>query len=451
MIYISAQPDQIYFLWQLEIQLRNFHSLGIKKDDIHVVIGYNPLTELKENFKIFIEESKDLAHFFTYPDTRNNPKYESSIRPHLLEKHWAENPNIRNETIFYHDSDILLSRIPSIHQELRDHINYVSDTRSYLDSVYILSHTDEKVFEKITSAVGISMQDVKNIDESAGGAQYILKNMDSHFWRKAYSDSEAIYKILSDYNTEELQKSIINPDYHQKKIQAWCSDMWSILWNLIYFDRKIKILEELNFSWPTDDIKEWGNKAILHYAGLHTDKKNFFYKRDYVHHTPWHDDNLDSIPPSNCSYPIIELIKRRKEELDAKRIILENILLSIDEQTEIQKKYVEKFFFQTHKATFSKPVLTIPKNLIISPELLQQIDKLIGENQFTEIHLHHIYRVDLLLSEAFHKVQNPEMLSQNKGKFQILDFPIIINIKYPNCDSTDKKVLELTNAAFELS
>lgn len=64
------------------------------------------------------------------------------------------------------------------------------------------------------------MQDVKNIDESAGGAQYILKNMDSHFWRKAYSDSEAIYKILSDYNTEELQKSIINPDYHQKKIQS---------------------------------------------------------------------------------------------------------------------------------------------------------------------------------------------------------------------------------------
>lgn len=80
----------------------------------------------------------------------------------------------------------------------------------------MLSHTDEKVFEKITSAVGISMQDVTNIDENAGGAQYILKNIDPHFWRKVYSDSETIYTILSDYNTEELQKSIINPDYHQK-------------------------------------------------------------------------------------------------------------------------------------------------------------------------------------------------------------------------------------------
>lgn len=451
MIYISAQPDQIYFLWQLEIQLSNFQSLGIKKDDIHVVIGYNPLTGLKENSKIFIKENNDLAHFFVYPDTRNNPKYESSIRPHLLEKHWLKNPDIRNETIFYHDSDILFSRIPSIDQELSDHINYVSDTRSYLDSVYILSHTDEKIFKKITSAIGIGIQDVKNIDENSGGAQYILKNMDSHFWRKVYSDSETIYTILSDYNKEELQKSIINPDYHQKKIQAWCSDMWSLLWNLIYFDREIKILEELNFSWPTDDIKEWENKAILHYAGLHTDKKNYFYKRDYAHHIPWYDDNLDSIPPTNCSYPIVKLIKRRKEELDTKRIILENILLSIDEQTEIQKKYFERYFFPTDKATISKPVLIIPQNLIIPPELLQQIDKLIGENQFTEIQLHHIYRVDLLLSEAFNKVQDSEILSQNKGKFQILDLSVTINIKYPNWDLANKTVLELTNAVFELS
>jgi len=451
MIYISAQPDQIYFLWQLEIQLRNFQSLGIDKGDIHVVIGYNPVTELKENFKIFIEENKDLANFFTYPDTRNNPKYESSIRPHLLEKHWAENSDIQNETIFYHDSDILFSRIPSIDQELNDNINYVSDTRSYLDSVYILSHTDEKVFKKITSTVGISMQDVTNIDENAGGAQYILKNIDSNFWRKVYSDSETIYTILSDYNTEELQKSIINTDYQQKKIQAWCSDMWSILWNLIYFDREIKILQELNFSWPTDDIKEWKNRAILHYAGLHTDKENYFYKRDYVHHIPWYDDNLDSIPPSNCSYPIIDLIKRRKEELDTKRTILENIVLSLDEQTEIQKKYIAKYFFPTDIKIFSKPILVIPQNLIITPELLQQIDKLIGENQYTEIELNHKYRVDLLLSEAFNKVLDPEMLAQNKGKFQLFNSPVVLHIKYPHHKLNDGSVMKLTNTVFELS
>ncbi|MEN5133003.1 hypothetical protein, partial [Elizabethkingia anophelis] len=108
-------------------------------------------------------------------------------------------------------------------------------------------------------------------------------------------------------------------------------------------------------------------------------------------------------------------------------------------------------YLKTTNIQYFRLIYGYSVNLIISPELLQQIDKLIGENQFTEIHLHHIYRVDLLLSEAFNKVQDPEMLSQNKGKFQILDFPVIINIKYPNCDSTDKKVLELTNAAFELS
>ena len=29
MIFISAKPDTIYFIWQLELQLRNFNSLDI--------------------------------------------------------------------------------------------------------------------------------------------------------------------------------------------------------------------------------------------------------------------------------------------------------------------------------------------------------------------------------------------------------------------------------------
>ena len=65
------------------------------------MIGYNPLTGLKENSKIFIEENNSLARFFVYPDTRNNPKYEPFYTPHLLEKHWVENPDTRNQTIFF--------------------------------------------------------------------------------------------------------------------------------------------------------------------------------------------------------------------------------------------------------------------------------------------------------------------------------------------------------------
>jgi hypothetical protein len=41
MIYLSAQPDDYYFLWQLKLQLFNFNRLGIRPNNIHVLIGYN--------------------------------------------------------------------------------------------------------------------------------------------------------------------------------------------------------------------------------------------------------------------------------------------------------------------------------------------------------------------------------------------------------------------------
>jgi len=43
MIFLSAQPDDLYFTWQLEIQLRNFRDLNIHSKQIQILIAYNPL------------------------------------------------------------------------------------------------------------------------------------------------------------------------------------------------------------------------------------------------------------------------------------------------------------------------------------------------------------------------------------------------------------------------
>ena len=88
------------------------------------------------------------------------------------------------------------------------------------------------------------------------------------------------------------------------------------------FDREIKILEELNFSWPTDDIKRMGNKQFF-IMQAYIQTKKFFYKRDYVHSIPWHDDNnlIPILHQIVKSYPIIELIKEKRT--GCKRIILE--------------------------------------------------------------------------------------------------------------------------------
>lgn len=72
MIYLSAQPDQYYFIWQLEIQLFNFHKLGIARENIHVLIGYDKTVGLSEDFKNLIKQYENISSFFAYPDIRKD-------------------------------------------------------------------------------------------------------------------------------------------------------------------------------------------------------------------------------------------------------------------------------------------------------------------------------------------------------------------------------------------
>ena len=137
MIYLSAQPDSTYFLWQLELQIFNFSKLGIRPESIVVLIAYHPAKGLSPDFKMLVKNNKQ-ASFFTYPDTRISKQYESSIRPHIIAKHFSKFPNLSYEVIFYHDSDIILRKIPDFFHLMKDKKWYVSDTRKYLDSAYII-------------------------------------------------------------------------------------------------------------------------------------------------------------------------------------------------------------------------------------------------------------------------------------------------------------------------
>ena len=174
MIYISAQPDEVYFLWQLELQLFNFHSMGIGNESIHILVGYKPKKGIHPQFKEFADNHKEVQIYF-YPDNRKKKKYLSSIRPHLLAHHFKQHPELEKETIFYHDSDILFTDIPDWDNLCKDEVWYASDTRSYLDSKYFRQFVDDYEFTKICGLLSLTPEDVIKQDANAGGAQYILK------------------------------------------------------------------------------------------------------------------------------------------------------------------------------------------------------------------------------------------------------------------------------------
>lgn len=440
MIFISAQPDTTYFTWQLEIQLRNLNSLGVLKENIQVVVAYNKEMGLNPDFQKFIEENNHLGTFFIYEDQRDKPKYTSSVRPNILKQHFIKYPELTNETLMYHDSDILFSRIPQIDQVEENDICYVSDTRNYLDINYIRQTSSEELLEGMLAIVGLSKENLIQENEQTGGAQYVLKGISTDFWKKVEKDAEDLFILMKDYNTKLWEEEYsTKKEYRSKKrgIQAWCADMWAVLWNLWLMDKKVEIHSEMDFSWPYNPIEDWSRLAIQHYSGNIDDKNKYFKKGEYVNYMPWYDDELNSIPADNCSYEIVQWIKSRKNELDQARKVYPNvevILYSHDKSENLEhifnvyKKYIHKYLDititksnqnfdanQKEKLNNEKiSYLIIPINQLLHiHDLTQILDQPTG----LSISVNELFLTDVLFAEAFSKMLEIELLTNNKGKF----------------------------------
>ena len=150
MIFLSVQHVSIYYLWQVQVMVFNLKSKGIRKEEIHIL-----LATFKQQKIVFAEQRllqyiKNNATSFFYEDTREIKAYPSSIRPHILAKHFALYPNLERERIFYHDCDIIFRELPPLFKSAPSQVWFVSDTSHYLGSHYIKSQIGAENFRAIT-------------------------------------------------------------------------------------------------------------------------------------------------------------------------------------------------------------------------------------------------------------------------------------------------------------
>lgn len=343
MIFISAQPDQYYFLWQLELQIFNFRKLKINLDNVHILVAYDEDISLSVDFKIFKKKYKELK-IFTYADTRKRKKYLSSIRPHILAKHFEQHPELSKEIFFYHDSDIVFSHLPDFELLEKGGTWYASDTRDYISSNYILATAGEALFLNMCEIVGINPERVKDNDRNAGGAQYIIKNVDAAFWHKLEADCEDIYSLLYDAENELNKVGFDEKPF----IQKWCTDMWAIWWNALIFNNRFEIHKELNFCWADSPITEWGSTNILHYTGgINKSDKHLFRKGDYFIRPPYYEKH-DKIEKDTCSFALIEIIKEFNQYQLAHRTNLKDVSflipIKIDSPDRLRNLYASTSF-----------------------------------------------------------------------------------------------------------
>lgn len=308
--YLCAQPAIDYYTWQVELVINNFMKHGINPNHIDIVCSIKD-NQIPDRW-LKLAAHYNYVRFFFYNDERDNPCYISSIRPHILEKHFKQYPELSHDAIMYHDCDIILTKRPDWDHLIEDDVWYLSDTNSYINATYIKSKKFG-VYERMCEIVGIDEAIPQANDQHGGGAQYLMKNVDAAFWNKVYHDSEKLYQFFSDH-LKVFPEGCLG-GYHP--IQGWTADMWAVLWNAWYFKHETKVVPDLEFVWPMNPIEQWDKHTIFHNAGVIPDSAKslrLFYKGEYVNGMLPYDLSLANYNETLCSYnyvkEIIETAKR---------------------------------------------------------------------------------------------------------------------------------------------
>lgn len=293
---IVASFDHNYYLWQILVQINNFIKYGYDEDTIYIISS----SETSPVLKSLMNHPKIKSKFFIYKDERKNSIYPVSLRHFLLERFYRENPEYSKEAVLLTDPDVVFTKKLDFTEMLNDDTWYFSDTRSYIDSNYIKSK-GVYLFNEMCELVGVSPNEVSLNDKNAGGAQYLMKNINSDFWKKTYDDCEKLYGHMLLRNKEV---------YSNNPIQAWTADMWSIFWNGLYFKHNIKIDKKMDFCWAVDHIKRWNETYIFHNAGIPGDSLTHFSKITYQD-SPF-NKNI-TVSEDNCTYMYYKELKETEE------------------------------------------------------------------------------------------------------------------------------------------
>lgn len=322
MIFLSAQPFDLYFQWQIEVQIVNFRKFGVS-DKMHVLVWYpeeSEMTERDNKTGRIVREFKTPPNlsgwetlrikypevkFFLYKDDGVDLSlYIPQLRPQIIKTHFLAHPELEKEVIFYHDSDIIFNFLPNFEELAEGPINYQSDCSHYLDYKYlrdkeIQGNIPENEAIGILAGIGNTTVDViKSYKGNTGGAQCLLKGVDSAFWKDVELQCIKIRKAFTHITAPNVKKTpenlitlknSVNTIYFPDEnagYQSWCADMWALNMALWSRGKVTKVIPELDFSWATDDLNTYNRKPIYHNAGATRLTPHLFYKANWMDKSP---------------------------------------------------------------------------------------------------------------------------------------------------------------------
>ena len=285
-LFVSAQPDEPYFVWQSHVYLHNFLAHGLKPQQCVAIFGTQPDTEPSPQL-CQLQKNFPQVDIQIYPDTREpaGKKYPPSIQPHVFVQAYKQHPDWKDQVLFFHDCDMVFRRLPDFDRILQAHPEccVLSDTVDYIGYAYLqqccqkLSEANPAIpsnhlLQSMCEIVGIECELVKANEPCSGGAQYLLRDVDEHYWEKVYQDSIKIKSLFDNYDTiYKLDLPI------SKYAQIWTAGMWAYLWNLWLRGQKTIIHKEMDFVFASASLDT--SAPIIHMAGLRDEEKHLHFDK----------------------------------------------------------------------------------------------------------------------------------------------------------------------------
>lgn len=293
MKYIMAQPAVLRFEWEVQVSIYAMLKAGIKKKDIVILFSKHEESVVENIKKLGVEVHE-------YDDARFDYSYIPSLKPYLMYRYLNEDKAREKNTYFFMDSDVVIKEEIVIEDPL-DGVWYGSDCGGYLNYDYMVQcENGSKITKEMADIVGVTIDDIKKINNNSIGAQYIISQPSAEYFKKVYEDSIKLWLHIKDKDTN---------------LQKWTAEMWSTLWNMIYFNKMPKVSKDMDFTWATDSIDVWDKNKIYHNAGVTQDMKDMFFKGSYVRKTPFNTD-IDYINKEKSSYEYAKLIKETNNFLN---------------------------------------------------------------------------------------------------------------------------------------
>ena len=210
-----SQPAVLRFEWEIEVAIYALFKIGIAKEDIVILFSKHSNEVVKNIEKLGV-------NVHVYDDKRFNVSYIPSIKPYLMYRYLEEDRLREKETYFFMDSGVIVKEEIKINNP-SEGVWYGSDCGGYLNYDYTAQCEDgQQLIKDMAEIVGISIDDVKRINKNSIGAQYIMSNPTSEYFKKVYEDSIKLWLYVKD---------------RQTNYQKWCQEMVATLWNMPYFEK----------------------------------------------------------------------------------------------------------------------------------------------------------------------------------------------------------------------